>query len=459
MFVILVVVVARRSKILTLEAFDAYVEDRPRRLGCWRDGAKGAYPTLGWLNVHPVVQTRSLTAQVGPHVAAALSTSDNHNRVGIAAGWTIRYMTGTSARILASDEDRQAVWRVAAQYWALRNALVEVRVGVREFVQEQGVVKLPYAGNRTIDALDRILDLVAMLGSLGDHDPPQPDPQLRDWLRTDGLTCPWESAPGWVQGRFRHQADRVLSGMPRYLPDDSTLAGFTMRDLDAYWVELMARGLRMHAAAMFGAIYPPTVVPIIEREQFVSDVAAAANIGGDAADRITTLLTLDTDRCRDPALTPLVPLGAGIIPMSSLIMPTSPQRNALAAAQSDPNLVGQAGQLLGVAGERAVVEVLRRMSEDTITATRVKVMRSNGSQAGDLDVVACSPSQRLVAMFEIKWHIAADGNLEVYKAEQAAIEKRTQVARLRGEIANGTASVSCPPTGLMSAASRGVGSC
>ena len=125
-------------------------------------------------------------------------------------------------------------------------------------------------------------------------------------------------------------------------------------------------------------------------------------------------------------------------------MPTSPQRNALAAAQSDPNLVGQAGQLLGVAGERAVVELTTRMSADTAVATRVKVTRVNGTPAGDLDVVVSSSSQRLIAVFEIKWHIAADGNLEVYKAERAAVDKRKQVARLRGEIASGKATVTWP---------------
>ena len=278
-----------RRPVFDLDEFVSYVEERPRRLGCWRDGDDGKYPTLGWLNTHPVVQTRSLAAEVGPLAAIALTTSGHHNQVGIGAGWTLDYMTGPAAHRSTPEQDRLALWTTAEKYWGLRNAIVEVRVGVREFVQERGVVWLPYVGNRTIDALDRLLDLVAMLGSLGDHEPTEPDHQLQEWMLSEGLSCPWGSAPTWVQERFRLQAARTLSEMPRYLPDDATLAGFTMRDLDAYWGELMARGMQMHAASMLGAIHPPTIMPVIEQEKFVEDIAAAASLGGDAADRISTL--------------------------------------------------------------------------------------------------------------------------------------------------------------------------
>ena len=51
-----------RTKTITLDEFAAYVEARPARLGCWREGSSGRYPTLAWLNVHPIVEQRALAS-------------------------------------------------------------------------------------------------------------------------------------------------------------------------------------------------------------------------------------------------------------------------------------------------------------------------------------------------------------------------------------------------------------
>src|SRR5207249_12235674 len=65
------------------------------------------------------------------------------------------------------------------------------------------------------------------------------------------------------------------------------------------------------------------------------------------------------------------------------------------------------------------------------------LFRSNS--AGDLDVVLCDSSTSTLVIFEIKWHLPVDGNREVNRVEQDAIEKRKQVVRLRDEIARGDA--------------------
>lgn len=429
---------------LSLEGFVAYVEARPRKLGCWRDGSAGTYPTLAWLNVHPVVSQRSLMAEIGPVAAVALTTASSHNQVGIAAGWTIQHMRGRGRAAPTPEQDRLALWSTAAQYWALRNLIIEIRVGLRGFEATGTRIALPYKGNHDVDALDRILDLVDTLEALPDR-PSLRDPLLAAWLRDSGRACPWEQAPGWVTDAYRSFADKILASYPRYLPPELTVAGFSIADLDAYWSELLARGGYMHCAIMLGSEHPPTVVPAYERDRFVEEMSSAAGIGADRGDRITTLLTLDRDVCPDPALTPLVPLENALVPMSSLIMPASPHRNTLAILQTRPEQYGETGRLLGIAGERTVLNTLKRLSPDMLVASRVKVLRPDGRVAGDLDVVICDPKDKLLAVFEIKWHIATDGNAEVYRMEQAAIDKRVQVLRLRAEIESGVVRVQWPP--------------
>jgi len=114
-----------RTKALTLDEFAAYVEAWPGRLGCWRDGARGQYPMLAWLNVRPIVEQRELASEVGHRAAAMMLTAQHHNQVGIAAGWITQYMTGPIRAQSSSEQDRVAMFETAGAYWALRNALVE----------------------------------------------------------------------------------------------------------------------------------------------------------------------------------------------------------------------------------------------------------------------------------------------------------------------------------------------
>ena len=422
------------TKALTLDEFAAYVEARPARLECWRDGAGGQYPMLAWLNARPIVEQRELASTVGPHAAVMMLAPQHHNQVGIAAGWVTRFMTGPTRRQSSSEQDRVAMFKTAGAYWFLRNSLVEVRVGVRAFQAAGRLVRLPYQGNHAVDALDRLLDLVESLDSVGKA-PAFSNPRLRDWISCEGLSQPWAASPAWVRDAFREHARNVLGTYPRYLPQRATVAGVTLGDFETFWVELLAWGMHMHVATMLGSYHLPTIVPLVQRNDLVNTLADATGLPPSVINRIVALLTLDVARCSDGALTPLVPVDGRIVPMSSLIVPTSPQRNLLAVVQSDPSIVGEAGRLLGLAGEHTARTVLDRLGPGVLVAgSRIKVLRPDGSPAGDLDVVACEPATRTVVIFEIKWGIAADGNAEVYRAEREAVNKRAQVIALREEM-------------------------
>jgi hypothetical protein len=433
----------KRPRITTLDDFETYVEYVPSRLGCWRDGVDRRYPLLAWLNVQPLVEFRELARKVGPLAAIARQHALHHNQVGIAAGWTTRYMTGPGRSSPANDADRRALLSLAAKYWGVRNLIVEARVGVRGFESKGTAVRLPYVGNRDIDALDRVFDLVETLDSM--EVPRRPaSSATQQWMAAHATTTTWDAAPIAIRSEMRQMAKHIIDQYDRYLDASVDIGGCTVAEHDAFWTELLARGLYMHGAALRGSVSPEVISPLLDRNRFVDSLATDAGIGTSAAERVTELLTLDLARCQDGALTPIVQVGRSVLPMSSLIIPGSPQRNLLAILQADPSAVGTAGRLLGLAGERQTLTALRRMASATLLGSRVKVLRADGQSAGDLDIVAFDPSTGVAAVFEIKWHIAADGNVEVYRAEQAAIAKRAQVKRLRGEIESGAAVVRWP---------------
>jgi hypothetical protein len=69
----------------------------------------------------------------------------------------------------------------------------------------------------------------------------------------------------------------------------------------------------------------------------------------------------------------------------------------------------------------------------------VRLRRDDGTPAGDLDVVAFDASQRIIVAIEVLWRIAPDGAAQGFAHEEAAHDKRMQVARVRAALADGSA--------------------
>lgn len=430
-------------KNMSLDQFDEYVDTRPSRLGCWRSNARDRYPLLSWLNVWPHTETREAIQEIGYESAVMLLGAAHHNQVGISAGWVTRYLTGGPSSREMPEQDRTALFRAAGVFRALRNALVEVRVGVRGYESQGKTVRMPYLGNRNVDALDRILDLVESVTSIS-VPAPQHFARVRPWMRQVGMSTPWESAPPWVQTAFRERAAQVIATYWR-LPTNEAIDGVPVPDIDAFWAELLAWGTYMHAAGLAGSIDTRTISPLRSQSELAQWFEDRAGVPRSSTEHLVQLLTLNLERCKDGALTPFVECEGRLLPMSSLIVPTSPHRNLISILQADPGTFGSVGEALGRDGERTVLEVLtQRLRGGTLLRRGIKVKRETGGDAGNLDVVACDPDSRTVAIFEIKWNIAADGNTEVYRVEQAAIDKRTQVIRLRNEIRAGLAAPSWP---------------
>lgn len=428
-----------KPKINTLEQFASYIEERPKRLGCWRGGANLQHSTLAWLIRHAVAEVRRVSIETGPEVAMMLLASANHNQVGRASAWIAEHMVGPTSKSAVAEADRLALFNTAGGYWTLRNAIAEVRAGARTFTATASSVRLDYRSNSQIDALDRMLDLFERMHE-AEAAPLAPDKSIGRWLSAN-RTVPWDSLPQRISDELRAYAARILSALPRYLPERSTVAGISTTTFDAVWDELLARGLHLTLLAWLGMDDPQVIAPRIAKARFVDSLARAVTAPPEEVARVVEILSVDTERCDDPALTPLVPLGTDLVPMSVSIVHSSPHRNLLSIVQRNPSLFGDAGRWLGLAGERETASLLKRLSHQSRLATRVKVLRRDGTLAGDLDVVVCDPQARLIAAFEVRWGISSDGNEEVYRVESGAIAKRGQVLNLRKAIESGSA---CP---------------
>ena len=79
-----------------------------------------------------------------------------------------------------------------------------------------------------------------------------------------------------------------------------------------------------------------------------------------------------------------------------------------------------------------------------LVAERLKARREGGQVAGDLDVVAVDPRQRIGICFEIKWPIDAISMTEVLKIEDWVSSAADQTNRLRAELTSGSAAVDMP---------------
>lgn len=426
----------------TLDEFAAYVEALPQESPCWRAGVLGLWPVLAWLNIHPVEVQRKIVAEEGVLFGLMMTTRAHHNQVGIAVAWATQYMVEPAGPFEPTAAALIEVFDLAGRTRLLRNLLAEVRQGVRRFEAEGNHIVMTFDGDARLDALDRVLDLFDEIVDL--PEPRRWNKRVRPWFAKGGIDVPWHDSPPWVRQEFRAFAVSLIASYPKYLPDDLDVGGFTMGEATRVLEELLARGCYMNTCTMLGSTSIAVVVPVFDAPAFVADVAVAAAVPEDRARQILGLLTLDLKRCPDPCLTPLIPLGQDLlVPMSSLIVPSSPVRNFTALLQADPARFGRAGQALGALGARTTAETFGRLSGALVT-TGINLIRPDRTRAGDLDVVVCDPVGRTLAIFEIMWRIGPDGSAEVAKVEEAAHAKRDQVARIRSDIESGRATPRWP---------------
>lgn len=443
----------------TSEEFSEYVRGFPATLRRWSyPGLGGAPVAIGGVDYRAALDNADLPA----------GFSDHQNAAGILAAWMLRHMDPPPGP-KAWPSDNELAWSTAIEFWKLSNHLVEVEDGRRGYESKGHHVYLSYNGDINLYALGRWLDLAeGVRGSTAQaishmhhafHDAGK---QLGLWFQKTGGTRTWFCTPDEVRNPLREAARSFLAVAPIYLPSETpTPISGSLGVITAYWCELLALGFYNYQllqgsrpfllpdGAPGSVAFPPSLavgIAAFPKNQLVEHMAAAAAIPTASAEEITEFLTQDTQRIRDPALTPLVRFGDGrIFPMSSLIVPASPHRNILKILQADRERYGGLGNLFGKMGEDTVRQVLEeRLAGGIRVNTNVPVRYGRHLDATDLDVVVHSPRENLLVVLEVKWHLAVDGTYESRQVEDEARKKRDTRERRRAEMRSGAANARWP---------------
>lgn len=434
----------RTHSALTVDQFAEYLERFPPTMLCWQRPGRGGAPTvLGGLNHRAAL----LDAET------PLQAADQHNALAVAADWALRYMSPSPGKKMGGF-DQEVLWRTAATYWYLSNHLIEVRDGRRGFEYKRGRIRLPQNGDGPLQGLAQWLkaaDEVAAVdqtAALRQRIADTP-PTLVTWFLHGGTAATWFCAPEEVREFVRTVSGAVLAAAPRYVPEGAeTPDGHSLGMIRAYWRELLSLAMYNNVAISMGSQERATVCPEFDGNKFIEKMAESAGIPVAASAEATTLLTLDTARIRDAALTPLVRLdNGGLFVMTSSVIAANPERNILKVLQANKQGYGGIGRALGREGERTVSRLLHeRMASGILCGTNLKVMKRKGHDVTDLDVVVYSPQENLVVVLQVKWRIGIDGTHESRMATVDALERLSQLENHRREVHSRTSRVIWPET-------------
>lgn len=411
-----------------------YIESYPSRLACWRHGREGIHRVLVRLNVcalHALSQSTSVFEDLQRQV-------DIRNAAARGALWTLCYMNqGTDPWVPARAIEE--VWTTALSYSRLQSLLMDVRSGYRGFESRGNKVRLSYKGNRDLYALGSFLGTAESKEST-------PTPRLspvqsarfNKWLNESQGKVNWFRAPNWARAPFRYFAKEMFFAFPADMSTNTEFQpGLKTRDLYAYQVELMS--LHLYDSILLAAndnAGASALCPVLSRKVLLRHVCETTNMEEEAADAFTELLTMDPTRNVSPALTPLVPVEDGLMPMSSIVSLT-PQRSMLELLKTDTHrrVFGRIGNLLGDEGEEVAATLLAERMPECKVGRHIQVTRKNGDHAGDLDVVVCSPRERSLVIFETKWGLGVERLFHDLQVEEEALPaKRAQLRRLQREI-------------------------
>lgn len=434
----------------SLEEFVEFVESIPPRLGLWRTANKAElWPLLTWLNVWSVQEMRETSREIGPMMAAKLRHSELHNTVGVGVSWLLRLLRDNPSAPGSEDMERKGFAGRAGQVWSIRDLVHSTRAGVYDFQVQGHRLHFEFAGDTDLEALDNMLEMVDELWRVEQlrdalsRDAATEQTPLQETLLTSGIHIPWQDASQDIQSRFRRRA-AILTELLRRIqvPHSAVIGDFTFGNAVAVWTELLAAASYSHACLMFGSQNPLVACPAFPLQELV-EILRPSNLDDDCISTVINFLTFDVTQDRDPCLAPIIPVLDFLAPLSSLITPGSPDRNILARLRSNPARFGGVGREIGRIGTETVASELTRVPNVHV-AKEVKVLHPGGKVAGDLDVVAVDPQDRLVAVFEVKWQLEPDGALEIDRVEKQVADGQAQILRLMTGLRNESLKVRWP---------------
>ncbi|MEX2417364.1 MAG: hypothetical protein WD757_03135 [Actinomycetota bacterium] len=401
---------------------------------------------LAWLNVWPIQEVRRDADEAGLLLAITAHHAEHYNTVGLAVGWAATYLR---EEVLGTPDEmeRRGLMRAARDVWRLRDLVRSARAGIYNVESDGNQLHFEFAQDPRIEALDNLLDLAS---DLQDAETLRsrmrstvPMQELREYVGVSGASVSWESVENSIKDGFRTAAEVMVSGMRRVSALDSLSVGeFKLGEALSVWQELLAVALYRNLCMQAGAVNPMVTAPARTQAELLHDLAPSG-VPDSSLKPIIEFLAFDPQRDEDPCLTPLISTTHGLVAMSSLIVPASPERNILAKARQNPASFGEIGNHIGDIGPFSVRQALERVP-NTRVITKVPVRKLDGQSLGDLDVVALDVADKVIAIFEVKWQLDPDGAKELDKAEQQAEAGQAQIRRLRPFVESGQAGTRWP---------------
>lgn len=415
----------------SLDDFERYVEQVPSRLGIWRIERVGLLGLIAWINAQSSLDSLKLAQEIGPVAAGMTATAATHNTIALSCRWALQYAGSGTGTQEPSCDDRQALLKRAETVWSLRDLIRSTRAGAYSFESQGRTVHFAFAGDRRFDTLDRLLDVVR---SLDKADFSRPDPrELRKRLEASPVQS-WRNTNEAIRILWRAAARAALDSHDSVFSDSTELAGYTIGDLKAVWVELSAYAMHHQRGLLAGPKETFWACPHLAQKEIV-DLLRPSGIPAAQIAAVIDDATFDPERNDDPCLAPLLPVDAGLAVPSSLIIYSGPERNALMLARQNAPIQGRLANDLGRYGSAQVAGLFEGYPFKV--AKGIKLFRSNKSVAGDLDVVVLDPSDRVVLVFEVKWHLPVDGAREINAALARAMDGQRQARAIRAGLEAG----------------------
>jgi hypothetical protein len=291
----------------------------------------------------------------------------------------------------------------------------------------------PFSDPR-VEVLDLMLEGVDTLAAPVADVGPSLDPAT-DYLnamRWDNSEGP-ATVPRWVMGLFVQHAKNHLRAQPWEVDESTDVGGMTIREAISMLGTL--QGISHLGDEVF-IRYPSLTManPAFKRDD-LRKMIARYNSNSSNVDRFLDMFTYAGQKGRSPLSAPLIQWGELIVVSRHLLHDSMAERMLLRAASADPSSSGKLGISLGRLCSRWAV----RLQEvpGVQVAQEVKVLGPSNRKLGDLDIVALDRSRMQGLIVEAKWPIDARTLSDARKQEDAVDKGRSQVARLRMEVAGG----------------------
>jgi hypothetical protein len=282
-------------------------------------------------------------------------------------------------------------------------------------------------------------------------DPPLIPNEVYTWFRAakaknSGMVEP--EAKVW-KPLLRHSRQMIKwrrRWMPEGLLDDELPLTSQLslgRALDLYAI-LIALGLFANLTVQYLNYSEATLLSFSRERCITTLMAGDKSVTREEAEWFTDLMTYKPAKKADASATPLIPYQDVLVLSTALINVRGAERTLLRAAAIDPANFGALGQRLGRLADR-FASVLNSLHQARI-ATRVKAVRPDGTQAGDVDVLVVDFAAGQALAIEVKWPVEALTFGEADKINDDIRVGARQLDRLRSTLLAGGASLKTPPS-------------